>query len=196
MASVEVARHREPADAVRPAEAHEIDSMMRHLFGQHRADGVEAEAPAAVQPARPRRDFDTACELLERASQAFDLLMGRCQTLEAELEGADARARAQGIEQAETLDRWQRLAVGLKSQLADAERAAAAAKTRCDAAEAHAAQAEAKIAALERASAQAAGHAALAESLSTKLHDKVVSAFGIGSRAHPVLEAVATQTLP
>ncbi len=86
-----------------------------------------------------------------------------------------------------------RPASGFKAQLDTSEQASVALKTRCDAAEARTAMAEQRASALERASAQAAAHAALAESLSTKLHDKVVSAFGIGSRAHPVLEVVATQ---
>lgn len=176
----------------------EIDTLMRRFFDQNRAQNVKSTTPEVVptteQGVPPRRDFDMATELLDRASQAFDLLINRCQRLEHDLNEANERAQARVAEQEETIEQWKRLASGLKAQAEESEQAAAALKARCDAAEARAAMAEQRAAALERTSAQAAGHAAMAEQLSTKLHDKVVSAFGIGSRAHPVLEAVATKT--
>lgn len=175
----------------------EVDTLMRRFFSQSQVRSVEGVASEAVlataQDAPPRRDFDMATELLDRASQAFDLLINRCQKLERDADEANDRARAHAAEQDDVIEQWKRLATGLKTQLDTSEVTAAAIKQRCDAAEARAAMAEQRATALERASAQAAGQAALAESLSTKLHDKVVSAFGIGSRAHPVLEAVATR---
>lgn len=184
-------------DAPTSVDQAEIDTLMRRFFDQGRAPAAEAPAStgplAAVSAAHPRRDFDMASELLERAAQAFDLLIGRCQNLERDLEATAERARTQFAEQDETIEQWKRLASGLKAQAEASEQDASALKARCDASEARAAAAEQRAAALERASAQAAGHAAMAEQLSTKLHDKVVSAFGIGSRAHPVLEAVATR---
>jgi murein DD-endopeptidase MepM/ murein hydrolase activator NlpD len=181
------------AEAPTSVDQAEIDTLMRRFFDQGRVPATEAPAAAAVPAAHPRRDFDMASELLERAAQAFDLLIGRCQNLERELEESGERARTQFAEQDETIEQWKRLASGLKAQAEASEQDASALKARCDAAEARAAAADQRAASLERASAQAAGHAAMAEQLSTKLHDKVVSAFGIGSRAHPVLEAVATR---
>ena len=175
----------------------EIDTLMRRFFEQNRSDIIdrpkpaEAEAPAAVTP--PRRDFEMATELLQRAAQAFDVLVKRCQRLERDLEEADERAKGQIAERDETLEQWKRLGAGLKAQLEASDQALSTLKAKCDAAEVRAARAEQRIFELEQTSSQVASQAALAEELSTKLHDSVVMAFGVGSRAHPVLEAVATQ---
>lgn len=179
------------------AEEAGIDAVMREFFQKKPSlAGVEeVAAKGDAQPGAPRRDFDMATELLDRAGQAFDLLINRCQILEHDLDDANERAQAHASEQDETIEQWKRLASGLKAQVDASEQAAAALKARCEAAEARAATAEQRASALERASRQAAAHAATADQLSTKLHDKVVAAFGIGSRAHPVLEAVATRAV-
>jgi hypothetical protein len=193
MASVEVVPREKPeTGAEEPRSQAEIDTLMRRFFEQNRPDAagrapVPERTDAGVE--RPRRDFDMACGLLERASDAFDLLVNRCQRLERELNETVERARERAAEQDDTIEQWKRLASGFKAQIDASEHTISALKARSDAAEARAAQAEARCSALEKA----AGQAALAEQLSTKLHDKVVTAFGIGSRAHPVLEAVATQ---
>lgn len=185
------------AEALAPTDQTEMDTLMRRLLDQSRAPVAEGTAPEGAPADRysspPKRDFDMASELLDRASQAFDILLSRCQRLEHEVGEANDRAEARAAEQDAAVAQWQRVALGFKAQLETAEQGAAAMKARCDAAEARAAMAEQRASALERASAQAASQAALAENASTKLHDKVVSAFGIGSRAHPVLEAVATR---
>ena len=174
-----------------------VDANVREVPQTHpREGGVERQVSTetgTAQPTPPRRDFDKATELLDRATQAFEVLIHRCQILEHELDDANERADARAAEQDEAIEQWKRLASGLKDQVTSADSAVATLEARCEAAEARAASAEQKAAALERASIQAAEHAVRAEQLSTKLHDKVVSAFGIGSRAHPVLEAVATR---
>lgn len=192
MASADVVDRRLLAmDDAQYARPGEIDALMRRFFEQDREGGLDDGL--AAMASRPHREVDVACELLERASQAFDLLMNRCQRLEGDLDEVNERLRVQETEQADAIERWKRLASGFKAQVETAEQATAALKARCDAAESRVATAEHRAAALERTSARAARHAAMAESLSTKLHDKVVSAFGVGSRAHPVLKAVATR---
>ena len=191
------ARTLDPSGATRPAvDEAGVDALMREFFHKKPSVGAPdsaAEAPMVMQAAAPRRDFDMAAELLERASQAFDVLINRCQLLEHNLDEANERAAGRAAEQDVAIEQWRRLASGLKAQVEASEQAAAALKARCDAAEARFAMAEERVVLLERASAQAAAHAATADQLSTKLHDKVVAAFGIGSRAHTVLEAVATR---
>ncbi len=186
-----------PSGATKPASNEAgLESLMREFFSKRPSVGGSesaAEAPVAVQSAAPRRDVDTATELLDRASQAFDLLINRCQFLEHNLQDANERAAGRAAEQDEAIEQWKRLVSVLKAQVDISEQVTAALKARCDMAEARAAEAEKQAVALERASAQAAAHAATADQLSTKLHDKVVAAFGIGSRAHPVLEAMATR---
>ncbi len=177
--------------------AAEIDALMRKFFEPNPLSGgspvaVLTETPNASHAA-PRRELDRAEELLERAAQAFDVLIDRCQTLERELETMSEQAQAQAAEQVKTIEQWKELASDLKEQINAADVSAQAFKARCEAAEARACVAEQIATALEKASTQAAQHAVVAEQLSTKLHDKVVAAFGIGSRAHPVLEAVATR---
>lgn len=197
MATIDRAAKRDQ-DVSAPVSRNEVDALMHRFFDRNQIRSVDGAVPEAASEAAPdtppRRDFDMATELLDRASRAFDLLITRCQKLERDLDEAHERADAQAAEQVEVIEQWKRLASGLKAQLDVAEGASSAMKQRCDAAEARAALAEQRTTAMERASAQAAGHAAMAESLSTRLHDKVVAAFGIGSRAHPVLEAVATRS--
>ncbi len=175
----------------------EIDALMRKFF-EPKSLGGGSQMAALTETANaphvsPRRDFNRAEELLERAAHAFSVLMDRCQILEQDLDNANEQAQAHAAEQIKTIDQWKRLASDLKEQINAADASATALKNRCEAAEARASAAEQKATALEQASMQAAQHAAMAEQLSTKLHDKVVAAFGIGSRAHPVLEAVATR---
>lgn len=193
----QVARRGAAVETSGAADQAEMDALLRRFLDQGRGRATELEmpetAPVVSRSLPPKRDFDMASDLLDRASQAFDILFTRCQRLEQEVGEANERAAARAAEQEATIAQWQRVATGLKAQSEASEQAATVLKARCDAAEARAAMAEQRAAALERASAQAASQATLAEKASTRLHDKVVSAFGIGSRAHPVLEAVATQ---
>ncbi len=183
-----------------PAGEAEIDAVMRKFFEPKSLGGGPGVAaptePADAQHVPPRRDFDRAEELLGRAAQAFNVLIDRCQTLEQDLDNANEQAQAHAAEQVKTIEQWKRLASDLKEQIHAADVSAKALQTRCEAVEARASAAEHKATVLEQASMQAAQHAAMAEQLSTKLHDKVVAAFGIGSRAHLVLEAVATRSSP
>ena len=186
-------RSQEPQAPATAGQA-EIDVLMRRFFKQTQgevAKPVQPEPPAQIT--KSPRDFNMATELLERATQGFDLLVKRCHRLEHDLEQETERASAHAVEQATTIEQWKRLVTGLKVQVEKLEQIEASLKQRCGAAEARAAQAEARAIVVDKASAEAAGQAALAEQLSTKLHDKVMTAFGIGSRAYPVLEAVATQ---
>ena len=175
----------------------EVDTLMRRFFDKHQHQAFGKPSPevvqSAVQNVHPRRDFDTASDLLHRAAQAFDVLITRCQRLEHDVDEVTEQARARSAEHEGVIEHLKRLASGLKAQLDAADQASTVLKARLDAAEVRAAMAEQRATGLERTSAQAVGQAAMAEWLSTKLHDKVVSAFGIGSRAHSVLEAVATR---
>ena len=164
---------REEHDAV--IDRTEIDSMMRRIFEKARFDEA---APKGVKDttehksSAPRRDFDTAFELLDRVSKTFDLLVTRFQRMQTKLDEQADRAAVRAAEQEHAN------VAGLRAK--------------CEAAEARADLCEKRTASLEEASRLAADEALKAESLSTKLHDKVVTVFGIGSRAHAVLEAVAT----
>ena len=174
-----------------------IDLLMRRFFEQSRSG--PAELQDVVQPegsalaSRPPRDFEMSTELLDRAAKAFDLLISRCQVLEEALDGETERAKNHAAGQADTIEQWKRLASGLQAQIEASERSAMVLKQRCETSEAKADTAEQRVTALERSSADAASHAVLAEQMSTRLHDKVLVAFGVGSRAHPVLEAVTAQ---
>ena len=175
----------------------QIDLLMRRFFEQNQNGPADIEGTAPPEPlaptVRPARDFDMSTELLDRAAKAFDLLINRCTALEEDLNRETDRAKTQAAAQNDTIEQWKRLASGLQAQLETSEQAGAVLKQRCEMTEARADTAERKVTALERATADAASHAAIAEQMSTRLRDKVIVAFGIGSRAHPVLEAIATQ---
>lgn len=193
MASVVATTKRTPqGEAPGKGDPAEIDTLMRRFFDQSRA-GAPEQPPAPAPGAGGPRDLTTATELLDRASLAFDALIDRCQRLEQDLQTEADRARAQAAEQGETVVQWQRLASGLKVQAETAAQTTAALKERFEAAEARATAAERRAAALERASTEALDHAALAEQRSTRLQGKVMDAFGRGSRAHPVLEALGVR---
>ena len=194
-----VAREVDEAAEHPPSGQADIDALMRRsLRVRTNQDDMARRAltdtAAAAQPALPRRDFDMATELLDRAVKAFDVLIDRCQSLDHELDDEREQARTRTAEHEKAVEHWKQLASGFEARAAGFERRGAALETRCDAAGARADMAEQKAAMLERASAQAIAYAATADQLSTKLHDRVVSAFGLGSRARPVLEAVATRT--
>ena len=180
------------------ADQAQVDHLMRRFLEGSQSGPVAS--PPAVQPepstlaTRSPRDFDMSTELLDRAAKAFDLLINRCTALEEDLNRETDRAQGPG-----SRGRTTRSNSGSGSppisrrKLESSERAATALKQRCETTEARADTAERRVTALERATADAASHAALAEQLSTRLRDKVIIAFGIGSRAHPVLEAIETQ---
>ena len=175
----------------------EIDTLMRRFFEQSRSEAVEQPKPVEADGIAGRAPPAAISRWRRNCSSGprrpFDVLVRRCQRLERDLDESQERARAQLAEQGDTIEQWKRLGAGLKAQLEASEQAAAALKAKCDAAEVRVARAEQRASALEQASFEAASQAALAEELSTKLHDSVVMAFGVGSRAHPVLEAVAIQ---
>jgi hypothetical protein len=195
MANVGATTKRTPqVETLGKGEPSEVDILMRRVLDG--APGALAAQQVVIGPAPPAggpRDLNTATELLDRAALAFDVLIDRCQRLEQEIQHEAERARAKAAEQGDTVAQWQRLAAGLKVQAETMAQTTAALKERFEAAEARAAVAERRAAALERASAEALDHAALAEQRSIRLQGKVLEAFGQGSRAHPVLDALATR---
>ena len=168
------------------------------LLSLGQAEAESSGVPMAIDPVsareavHSRRNFNTANELLDRATRAFDLLINRCQYLENELEKATVRAREQAAEQAEIIDHLKQLNLDAKRRAETAEETNLGLKSKAEAAESRAAKAEERVIRLREAAAQATEQAELADELSTKLHDKVVTAFGIGSRAHPVLQVLTT----
>ena len=184
---------REEHDAV--IDRTEIDSMMRRIFEKARFDEAAPEGVKDTtehKSSAPRRDFDTAFELLDRVSKTFDLLVTRFQRMQTKLDEQADRAAVRAAEQEHAIEQWKRLALDLKTQVEVADANVVGLRAKCEAAEARADLCEKRTASLEETSRLAADEALKAESLSTKLHDKVVTVFGIGSRAHAVLEAVAT----
>lgn len=184
------------SDDASPISAGDVDALVRQLVHREASEvQVESGLAGGTMPSKvpPRRDFDMATELLDRAGQAFDFLINRCQSLEHDLEELSERTEAHAAEQSATIEQWKQVSAKLKTQLETTEQVLFSLRNRCNKVEERAVKAEEKSKLLETASLQAAEHAALAENLSTKLHDRVVAAFGIGSRAHPVLEAIATR---
>ena len=145
--------------------------------------------PAAGSAAVPtRRDPATAFDLIDRAAAALEMLVRRCEELEAKMQADAERAEAEAAAQDEIVAQWKNFGTGMKSQAEDTDRQLQAMRARAEAAEARAASAEARATALQQTSEDAARQAAAAENLSTEFHDKVIATFGIGSRAHSVLE--------
>lgn len=157
---------------------------LMHRVGQQAAPPPDAKE----QSAKPRRDYETAFGLLDQASKALDALLNRCQQLEVQLGDVTERAMADAAAADEVTAQWQKLASAMKTQVEEYEKRLGAMRQRAELAEARA------EAVKERADA-AEQFASEKEDLSTRFHDKVVSVFGIGSRVHGVLEAVAKGTI-
>ena len=167
----------------------------QHPLGQdfislmHRV--VQQSAPLPEQPqqaVKSRRDYETAFGLLDHASKALDTLLSRCQQLEAQIVEVNERSRADAAAAEEVTAQWQKLATAMKSQVEEYEKRLGAMKQRAEIAEARADAVKERAYAAEQVASEK-------EDLSTRFHDKVVAAFGIGSRAHGVLEAVAKGTI-
>jgi hypothetical protein len=135
-------------------------------------------APAAVPSEPPQRQSDVAFSLLEQAAAALPALLDRCRALEADLVVAGSQTRE-----------WQQKAAATALKVESLEKTLDAMRQRAEAAEQQAA-------AVTELAAKSQHQAAEAECLSSLFHDKVVTAFGIGSPAHGVLEAVKARTAP
>ena len=164
----------------------DIDSMMKRAF-----EGTAAAAGARREAVQTRRDPATAFDLIDRAAEAFDVLISRCEELEAKIDADAERARAEAAAQEEVIARWKSFGTGMKAQAEETDKQLRAMKARAEAAEARAAAAESRATDLQASLDKAIRQAAAAEDLSTEFHDKVIATFGIGSRAHFALEVVS-----
>ena len=185
MASVEPWPKR--ADSSRPPGGEsDVDVLMRRFLEQAQNEEAAVQsvsvASSVNQAIEPRRNADTALDLLDRAAQAFELLITRHQDLEQELREAVARAEAEATESASTIDQWKQLALGLKDQLKKSDERLALMQSKFDEAEERAARADTRLREIEKSALQAVDRASKAEERSTKIHDKVINTFGIGSR--------------
>lgn len=130
-----------------------------------------------------RRDFNAAIELVEKASEAIDALQSRCRQLQMEIKEVRERSRLE-VEAAESIAaEWQKLARATKAQLEDCESRLALTKQAADAAEARAEQVKERLESVQHLASEEAEQSA-------RFHDKIVSAFGIGSKAHTALETL------
>lgn len=167
----------------------DIDKLMRKVFDRP----LQIPTPAAQAPRiQPRRDPETAFDLIDRAAKAFDVLLSRSQQLEAELHAVTEHSKIELATQQKVAEDWKKLASEMKAHAEETERRLEVMKARSDASEARANAAERRAAELSEESRSAFLHAQAAESRSTEFHDKVVATFGAGTRAHAALEVVAT----
>lgn len=131
--------------------------------------------------ASSRRDFNAAIELIEKASEAIDVLQARCRQLQTEIKEVRERSRLE-VEAAESIAaEWQTLARATKAQLDDCENRLALTKQAADAAEARAEQTKERLESVQHLASEEAEQSA-------RFHDKIVSAFGVGSRVHTALD--------
>ena len=106
----------EDNDAVEQAD---IDSTMRRILEKARSDVHAAETSKDTTEQRrsaPRRDFDTAFELLDCVSKTFDLVVTRFQRMQRELDVQAERAAVRAAEQEQAIEKWQQLALDLKNE--------------------------------------------------------------------------------
>lgn len=172
----QVTTSEEPNDAGRRAPAVFDADRMRRAF-------EKASRPPVEPPSSARGKFDIAYDRLDKAATAFDLLLGRCQQLEAQLKTVSERAKAEVADRERMIIALRDHALGLQSRLDQADERMASMAAQSAAAE--------DRAGAVKAAAEAA--AAEAKALSMELHDRVFAALGLCSRVHGALEAVAAQ---
>lgn len=151
-------------------------------------------AAAMAASAMPGPDHATgnpvlALELLGEVSTALSVLMSRCRQLENALETTRERARIDLEAAAEALRGSLETSERLSEDLAATQAANAELRARAEAME-------------ERASAtlaladQSQHAAAEAECLTALFQERVISAFGVGSAGHAILESIRGRTAP
>ncbi len=164
--------------AFAPAKVPDIGGFMLQVFPE--LNGSAMPTKAVLE----RRDYEAAFDLLARVADAFQLMGERCQTLEEEIRTVQRQASDSVNAAEDETKRWQHLASTLKSHLEDGERRLADMTQRVKVAESRLAAGQELVMAAEQ-------HASAAIDLTTLFHDKIVAAFGAGSKAHAALAFVA-----
>jgi hypothetical protein len=159
-----------------------LDTFMQRVFEQSSPDGSALDEVGAQTLLR--RDYETAFNLLQRASEAFPVLMRQCQRLEGEVRQIRVQAKADITAANGVTEQWHQLAMALKDKLDESERELAATRQRLSVA-------EMQMASDRRQADDAEHQASIAIGITTLFHDKIVEAFGVGSQAHSALDLVA-----
>ena len=159
----------------------DFDSFMQRVFEQTANGGGRADPN---DTSLLRRDYETAFNLLQRASEAFPVLMRRCERLEGEMRDVRSQAQAEIAAAHGVTDQWHQLAAALKEKYEESERELEGVRQRLLAA-------EAEVVAGRRQIVEAEHQASVAVGITTLFHDKIVEAFGVGSPAHVALDLIA-----
>ena len=174
--SSSVAKHPGQDTQLSPIDlASDAKNFMRRVL-----QDTEFLASPPEPPARPNRNYELAFRLLEDAAMALGSMHDRQEQLEASVSALQARANLKIDAAEERVKEWQAFAVVLKTRLQDAEERLAAMQERAQAAEAQVNAERARAAAAEQWQSDEGA-------LSRSFHDRIVSMFGNGSRAHSVL---------
>lgn len=131
-----------------------------------------------------RRDYETAFTLLQRASDAFPVLLRHSQQLEAEISHVKADLQADLESARGETQQWQQIALALKMHIEENEQQIALLRKRL-------AAAEERLEAGQSLAHEAEQQASLAIGITTLFHDKIIDAFGVGSAAHTALDTLA-----
>ncbi len=158
----------------------DLDSFMRRIF----SEAADQREPPPGPRALLRRDYETALNLLQRASDAFPVLMRQCQKLENEIRQLRVQAQADLNAANQVTDQWHQLALALKAKVDENEVEIARLKQRIEAAEERMAAGQQHADAVQQ-------QASVAIGITTLFHDKIVEAFGVGSQAHAALDLIA-----
>ena len=149
---------------------------------------AEPRATVAAMPSAepPSNRYLGAFELLDSASKALEFLESRRDHLETALEDVSQRAEEAVAASTDRASDWQRFAADLKARNAELERQVEALGRRAELAEAERRTERERAETAER-------RAAEAQHLLRGLHDKVMSAFGQGTKAYDILAVVPAE---
>jgi hypothetical protein len=162
---------------VEQLEIADLDTFMRRIL-------AEAAAEPPMSRTLLRRDYETALNLLQRASEAVPILLQQCQALDTELREVRQQSEKDLHAANKVTDQWHQLALALKAKIDENDREITALRERIEAAEARFAAGEQQADAVRQQASTAIG-------IATLFHDRIVEAFGVGSQAHAAMDLLA-----
>ncbi len=150
--------------------------------------GGEPPAQAAREAApKPSGPANVALELVNEVATALPTLMRRCQSLEKALSTTKEQARRDVETASAKAAEWQQKVGTLRTRVEQLESELAVLRQRAEAAEREVASIRATAEKSQRAAAEA-------ECLASLFQEKVLTAFGVGTAGHSILEGVRSRT--
>ncbi len=169
--------------------------------GWSRPESWGLRTGSLTQSRQSDTEYTSAFRLVQKASEAIDVLQERCRRLESDIRDTNERSKSEAESSERVIKDWERLANALKAQLskteanlADAQQTLKALEERAGAAEIRIQENEQKLQASDLRAQEAEARAMAAEQLASQeselalsFQHTIMEAFGTGSRLSSAL---------